>query len=467
MLKNCYWKNRSFYLTRTLLIALLLNLSCSDDKDFETGGENPDTDEVPEETLYLPLIEISSSGQIVDEPKVRSTMKITEQGKVSYEGIAGIEIRGASSQMFDKKSYGLETWDNNNEDINVSLLGMPEEEDWVLHGPYSDKSLMRNKLIYDLSSDMGRYASRTRFVELIINGTYKGVYVFMEKLKRNKNRIAIEKLKPEENAGDDLTGGYILKIDKIAGSNVGSGYNSQNSFASNVPPPHAGNGEIQFLYEYPDAEEISSEQKNYIKQYVRDFETALSSDAFKDPDTGYRAYIDVESFIDFFILNEISHNVDGYRLSTFMHKDKNGKLNMGPIWDFNLAFGNADYCGGGNTDTWAYKFNERCPGDFWSVPFWWYRLLEDPYFVERLKTRWFEVRSNVLSDQAVLGRISNYEKEMQDLDAINRNFTKWDILGEWIWPNNFVGTTYEAERIYVEQWIVDRMSWLDRAIADL
>lgn len=467
MLKNCSWKNRSFYLTHALLIALLLNLSCSDDKDFETGGQNPDTGEVPEETLYLPLIEIKSSGQIVDEPKVRSTMKITEQGKVSYEGIAGIEIRGASSQMFDKKSYGLETWDNNNEDINVSLLGMPEEEDWVLHGPYSDKSLMRNKLIYDLSSDMGRYASRTRFVELIINGTYKGVYVFMEKLKRNKNRIAIEKLKPEENSGDDLTGGYILKIDKIAGSNVGSGYNSQNSFASKVPPPHAGNGEIRFLYEYPDAEDISSEQRSYIKQYVHDFEAALSSDGFKDPETGYRAFIDVESFIDFFILNEISHNVDGYRLSTFMHKDKNGKLNMGPIWDFNLAFGNADYCGGGNTDTWAYRFNERCPGDFWSVPFWWYRLLEDPYFVERLKTRWFEVRSNVLSDQAVLGRISNYEKEMQELDAINRNFTKWDILGEWIWPNNFVGTTYEAERIYVEEWIVDRMSWLDGSIGDL
>ena len=467
MTKNCFWKNRSFYLTRILVIALLFNLSCSDDKDFETGGQNPDTGEVPEETIYLPLIEINSKGEIVDEPKIRSTMKITEEGEVTYDGIAGIEIRGASSQMFDKKSYGLETWDDNNEDIDVSLLGMPEEEDWVLHGPYSDKSLMRNKLIYDLSSDLGRYASRTRFVELIINGTYKGVYVFMEKLKRNKNRIAIEKLKPEENTGDDLTGGYILKIDKIAGSNVGSGYNNQNSFGSKITPPHAGSGEIRFLYEYPDAEDISSEQRNYIKQYMHDFEAALSSDGFKDPDTGYQAYIDVESFIDFFILNEISHNVDGYRLSTFMHKDMNGKLTMGPIWDFNLAFGNADYCGGGNTDTWAYKFNERCPGDFWSVPFWWYRLLEDPYFVEQLKTRWFEYRSNVLSNQAVMGRISNYEKEMGEVDAINRNFAKWSILGKWIWPNNFVGTTYESERIYVEQWIVDRMSWLDGAIDNL
>jgi len=467
MSKNCYWKNRPLHGVWVVVFALLINLGCSDDKDFETGGQNPDNGEVPEETIFLPLIEIVSSSKIVDEPKVRSTMKITDNGEVTYDGIAGIEIRGASSQMFDKKSYGLETWDDNNEDIDASLLGMPEEEDWVLHGPYSDKSLIRNKLIYDLSTDLGRYASRTRFVELIINGTYKGVYVFMEKLKRDKYRIDINKLKSDENSGEDLTGGYILKIDKIAGSNVGEGYNNQNSFSSEVPPPYAGAGEIRFLYEYPDAEDITPEQQNYIQEYMRNFEAALSSDDFKNPETGYRAYIDVESFIDFFILNEISHNVDGYRLSTFMHKDKNGKLKMGPIWDFNLAFGNADYCGGGNTNTWAYQFNERCPGDFWSVPFWWYRLLEDPYFVEQLKSRWSETRSNVLSDEAVLGRISNYEQEMKEVDAINRNFAKWNILGTWIWPNNFVGTTYEAERIYVEEWITDRMSWLDRAISDL
>ena len=467
MISNCYKKNRFFRSIYAILFAAMLVLSCSDEQDFEGGGRDPGTGEEPVQTGYLPLIEVVTNGAIVDEPKVRSILKITEQGEVTHEGIAGIEIRGASSQMFDKKSYGLETWDSNNEDINVSLLGMPEEEDWVLHGPFSDKSLMRNKLIYDLSNDMGRYASRTKFVELIINGNYKGVYVFMEKLKRNKDRIAIEKLRPDENSGDDLTGGYILKIDKVAGSNVGNGYNNQNSFASEFEPPFTGGGEIRFLYEYPDAREISTQQRDYIKKYVQDFESALASDDFKDPVTGYRAYADVESFVDFFILNEISHNVDGYRLSTFMHKDKNGKLTMGPIWDFNLAFGNADYCGGGNTDTWAYRFNERCPGDFWSVPFWWYRLLEDPDFVVLLKNRWFELRSNVFSNQAVLGRISGYQDEMKEVDAINRNFSKWNILGKWIWPNNFVGTTYDAERIYMEDWIVDRMDWLDSAISQL
>ena len=294
----------------------------------------------------------------------------------------GIEFRGASSQGFPKKSYRLETWDENNEDINVSLFGLPEEEDWILHGPYSDKALMRNILVYDLSRDIGRYASRTLFVDVTINNQYQGVYVFMESLKRDGDRIDINKLKEDENTGEDLTGGYILKIDKLAGSNLGEGYNDLNSFVSSYEPPNASNNQdIFFLYEEPDAEDITVAQKEYISNYISDFEDALSSENFTDVDTGYPAYIDVASFIDFFILNELANNVDGYRLSTYMHKDKNEKLRMGPIWDFNLAFGNADYCDGGSTNVWAYKFNDRCSNDFWLVPFWWERLMQDPTYV--------------------------------------------------------------------------------------
>ena len=134
---------------------------------------------------------------------------------------------------------------------------------------------------------------------------------------------------------------------------------------------------INFLYEYPDAEVITAQQKIYISSYIKDFENALASADFKDPNIGYSKYIDVPSFIDFFLLNEISNNVDGYRLSTYMHKDRSGKLKMGPVWDFNLALGNADYCGGGETNLWAYKFNERCSQDYWLIPFWWERLLQD------------------------------------------------------------------------------------------
>lgn len=450
-----------------LVIGLFfLLLSCSSETNFEEppidngGGEEP-------QGTFLPRLEVQTRGTIVDEPKIRADLVIRVDGQIDYDGPIGIEFRGASSQSFDKKSYGVETWTENNEDVNVSLLGMPEEEDWVLHGPYSDKSLIRNKLIYDLARDMDRYASRTRMVELFINGVYQGVYVFMEKLKRNKDRIAINKLRPDENSGSDVTGGYILKIDKVAGSNLGEGYNDQNSFASQYKPAEGGTGEIRFLYEYPDAEEITGGQKNYIQDYMHGFETALKSDQFADEQLGYKAYADMMSFVDFFILNELSHNVDGYRLSTYMHKDKNGKLVMGPIWDFNLGFGNAGYCGGSNTHTWAYKFNERCPGDYWNVPFWWHRLLEDPAFVEALKSRWNALRAGALATDQIHMKIDGYVKEMRDVGAVDRNFGKWQILGQYVWPNSFIANSHEAEIIYVKTWVRDRMAWLDAGINGL
>tara|TARA_R110000868_G_scaffold44131_4_gene147745 strand:- start:5000 stop:6385 length:1386 start_codon:yes stop_codon:yes gene_type:complete len=450
---------------KILIFSLIVfNISCNKDG----------TNTVPEEEEEiienkLPRFEIGTNGNtIVDEPKIDASIKIYEDDEISYEGKIGIEIRGATSQSFPKKSYGFETRDASNEDLNVSLLGYPEEEDWILYGPYSDKSLMRNMLIYDLSRDINRYASRTKFTELYINDVYKGVYVFMEKLKRDGDRIDINKLNDDENTGEDVTGGYILKIDKTSGSNLGDGYNDLNSFTSSYPPTGATmSQEIHFLYEYPDAEDITEEQKTYISSYVNQFEDALASNEYTNSETGYEAFIDVDSFIDFFLMNEMSNNVDGYRLSTYMHKDKNEKLKMGPIWDFNLAFGNADYCGGGETNVWAYKFNERCSGDYWEVPFWWGRLLEDPAYISRLKVRWNALRSNEFSDAAITLKIETYKEVLNKSGAINANFSTWDILGVYVWPNNFVGSTYNEETEYLENWITTRLLWLDQEINNL
>ncbi|MBT8306388.1 MAG: CotH kinase family protein [Maribacter sp.] len=453
-----------------LSISILGITSCSNDDtisltDIEEEVGEPEI--APEDRL--PLFSINTNGSaIVDEPKIVADITILEADIVSFTGQIGIEIRGASSQMFPKKSYGLETRDENNEDLNVSILDMPEEEDWILYAPYSDKSLIRNILIYDLSRDMNRYASRSSFVELNINDTFQGVYVFMEKLKRDGNRIDINKLKEDENTGEDLTGGYILKIDKTAGSNLGEGYNDQNSFTSQYNPPNATIGqEINFLYEEPDAEDITAEQKNYISNYMAEFEDALASDGFTDPILGYRAYIDVDSFLDFFLLNELSNNVDGYRLSTFMYKDKNDKLKLGPIWDFNLAFGNADYCSGGETNVWAYKFNERCPEDFWQVPFWWNRLLQDPEFVSQLKDRWNTLRSGVLSNGSIDSKVDDYVATLNKAGSIESNFDTWNVLGVYVWPNKFIGSSHEDEIGYLKNWTNDRLSWLDGAINGL
>ena len=452
-----------------LFVVLFIFAACNSDDGITSNppgeGENPVIPPISR-VGKLPLIEVNTNGgPIVDEPKINAKITVIEGNRVNYSGNIGIEFRGSSSQGFPKKGYGIETKDSQNQDLDVSILGFPEEEDWILHGPFSDKSLMRNMLIYDLSRDIGRYASRTKFVELQINATYQGVYVFMEKLKRNKDRIAIERLNADENTGEDLTGGYILKVDK----SDREGYTQQNSFSSQVGSaidPFLTT-EIRFLYEYPSPNEISTPQRTYITGYVRDFEAALAGANFMDPNLGYEAYIDVDSFIDFFLLNEITNNVDGYRISTYMNKDKNGKLKMGPVWDFNLGFGNADYCSGGSTNVWAYRFNERCPGDFWQVPFWWERLLQDPAYVIRLKNRWVQLRGGALSNTNIMGKIEAYVDTLEETGAIEANFDQWPIFGTYIWPNNFIGQTYAEETDYLKTWISDRLVWMDGAIGGL
>lgn len=411
---------------------------------------------------------ITTNGtSIPDEPKIDAQLTITTNEVLTHSGAIGIEIRGSSSQQFPKKSYGFETRDSANEDIDVPLLGFPEEEDWILYAPYSDKSLIRNVLIYDLSREVGRYASRVQFVDLTINGNYNGVYVFMEKLKRDQFRIDINKLKEDENSGEDLTGGYILKIDKAGGFSETT-YTDQNSITSQFSPNDANMGQqIHFLYEDPDADDITSEQRNYISTYINDFETALASDQFTDPMVGYAAYIDTQSFIDFFLLTELSNNVDGYRLSTWLTKDKSEKLKMGPIWDFNLAFGNANYCEGGATDVWAYRFNERCSGDFWVLPFWWERLLEDPAFVGQLQNRWQELRGSHFAEGAIHGKIDTYTETLVKSGATKENFVRWPILGTYVWPNNFIGNSYLEENAYLKAWIQERLLWMDAAIEGL
>ena len=412
----------------------------------------------------LPQINISTFGnQILDEPKVDAQMTISFKDEELHSGKIGIEIRGKSSQMFPKKQYGFETRDAENNDFDVSLLEMPEEEDWILQAPYSDKSLIRNVLIYDISREIGRYASRANFVELTLNDTIDGVYVLMEKLKRDKNRIDINKLKSSEISGDDLTGGYIIKIDKPDNQ-----FTSLNSFVSEHSPyDSSGSNSVRFLYNTPDEEDIAQEQKNYISSYIKNFENALAGSNFSEADEGYDAYINTDDFIDFFLLNELANNVDGFRISTFIVKDKNEKLSMGPIWDFNLAFGNADYCSGGETNVWAYKLNDRCPGGMLPIPFWWERLLQDPNYVSKLKIRWQELRGSAFSNNSIIQKVDNYNQTLKLSGSIKRNFDRWPVLGTYVWPNNYIGSNYEQEINYIKDWITKRLAWLDTNISSL
>ena len=463
------------------LLFILIIASCN---SIDPISDNPDSDNnnidtTKNDNLFcedciksfdfeIMTLGVGPEGEIVDEPKVPAALTIKRLDSTLYEGIIGIEIRGESSQFFDKKSYGFETWDSQYNDLDVALIGFPEEEDWILYGPFSDKSLIRNKLIYELSNRMGRYTTKTEFVELTINYEYKGLYIFMEKLKRDKNRIDISKLENADIDEELISGGYIIKIDK---SDMEDGsYTDYNSFQSqfDVFGNENGDKKINFNYEYPKPGEIHANQKNYIKNYFYEFELSLASNNFKDPVNGFRKYIDEDSFIDFFILNELSNNVDGYRLSTYLHKERNEKLVIGPIWDFNLSFGNADYCGGERYDVWCFKFNERCLGDYWNVPFWWNRLLEDEKFVDKLKGRWNQLRLNILSDNNILTLIEEqYSFLNNETDIINRNFNKWKIFGIYIWPNSFIGNNYYEEIDFLKNWIKERTKWLDESINNL
>ena len=463
------------------LLFILIIASCN---SIDPISDNPDSDNnnidtTKNDNLFcedciksfdfeITTLGVGPEGEIVDEPKVPAALTIKRLDSTLYEGIIGIEIRGESSQFFDKKSYGFETWDSQYNDLDVALIGFPEEEDWILYGPFSDKSLIRNKLIYELSNRMGRYTTKTEFVELTINYEYKGLYIFMEKLKRDKNRIDISKLENSEIDEELISGGYIIKIDK---SDMEDGsYTDYNSFQSQFDVFGNENGDIRinFNYEYPKPGEIHANQKNYIKNYFYEFESSLASNNFKDPINGFRKYIDEDSFIDFFILNELSNNVDGYRLSTYLHKERNEKLVIGPIWDFNLSFGNADYCGGERYDVWCFKFNDRCPGDYWNIPFWWNRLLEDENFVNKLKARWNELRVNTLSDNNILTLIEEqYSFLNNETDIVNKNFNKWKIFGIYIWPNSFIGNNYYEEIDFLKNWIKERTKWLDESINNL
>lgn len=399
----------------------------------------------------IPIVVIETDTlEIVDEYRIVANMGIINNGEGQvnyisdsfndYFGEINIEIRGSTSQSFPKKSYGFETQDFDNNSINVSLLDLPSENDWILHAPFSDKSLIRNILSYKLSRELGHYAPRTKLCELILNGEYRGVYVLIEKIKKDKNRVDISKLKSDEISGDDLTGGYIIKIDKMTG-NSGSYWHSEI-------------GGINFQYEYPKYDEIVPEQKDYIKNYVDSFEQALLSDHFMDTDIGYRKYIDVNSFVDFFIINEISKNIDGYFLSTYFFKDKaskGGKFRMGPVWDFNLSFGNAKYRDGFMTDKLQVNINPS--------PWWWDRLLQDISFENEIKNRWCSIRKNQFSDNSIIANIDSLSLLLDE--AQQRNFKKWHIIGHYVWPNYYVGESYEDEIDYLKTWTLNRLQWLD------
>ena len=407
----------------------------------------------------LPIILIDTYGvEIPDEPRIPASMGIiNNESGINYiddpfndfDGSITIERRGNSSQWQGKTPYRFETVDDEGENSNVELLGMPAENDWVLYAPWQDKTMIRNVLTYQLSNEMGRYASRSRHVELYLNDEYRGIYVLMEKIKRDGNRVDISKLNPDEITGDDVTGGYILKFDWFyTGDNIG-GFESE--FDNMI-----------YNYHYPKPSDIVPEQEAYIEEYINEFETIMMGTDYTNDSTGYPSMMNVESFVDFILLQELAKNVDAYRLSTYIYKDKesiDNRLTAGPVWDFNHGFGNCDYGETWEVDNWLLEYNPE-GGD--QMAFWWELLWEDLAFQHKAAVRYTELRQTIFSEEHIYSIIDSIADYLGP--AVDRNFARWPLLGNYIWPNYYVFDTYEEEIDYLKSWTTQRLAWMDSDI---
>ncbi len=412
----------------------------------------------------LPLIRINTYGQrIPNEPKIDAWMEIVDNGPGAFNGIhdsanayngyIGIEVRGASSSGYPQKPYSLETRDSLGDNLNVPLLGMPAENDWLLISHYNEKTFMRNPLSFNMFREMGHYSVRFRLVDVMLNGEYEGIYLFCEKIKRDKNRIHIKKLTPDDSSGINLTGGYIFKTDYVR--------NSYDHWLSDYSPIDHPDYDTRFVYYYPKYYNITDRQKAYLKEYVDNFQAILHQSTFADH---YRSYIDLQSFLDYFIVNEVSRNIDGYKKSRYYYKDRqdiDNKLHAGPVWDFDWAWKNIHDCsflantyGAG----WAYKTNDCRRTD---TPGWYVRLLQDPAFADDLNCRYFQLRQTILS----LNHLYAFMDSIYHVVAgpQENHYKRWPILGIHTGAPEIEAPaqTYHEEVDRLKEWIRIRLEWMD------
>ena len=498
-------------------------------------------DDLKDFTSNLPLVLIDSGGTaFTDDNKVTSALRVIPAdpgttrtslaGQADYAGRAVLGIRGRSSRRAPKHSFSVKLIDDAADTKQkVSLLGLPRESDWVLYAPWADKSLLRDVLSYELGNEMGRYAPRTRLVELFLvtQGTrvrradYFGVYVLVERITRDKFRLNLDKIERDDSAEPDITGGYIFKKDHygrdrimrprrqmeelesdgglatgfgvlfqsggfpvdpasittpdgivVAHKNVpaitnrssGLSFREEDSAgrprlkegavlsdAESCTTRFAGN---HFFFVHPEPDEITGAQRAWLGGYLDRLERVLYGPDFRNPLVGYAAYVDAGSFIDYHLLTEVTKNVDGFRFSTYYHKDRNGLLRMGPLWDMNLTFGNASGKEGWLPERWLWpQLNDQEYS-------WFRRLFEDPDFGQKYVDRWSELRTNVFATARLLARVDALAAQLHE--AQQRNFARWPILGERVVPNRFVGDSYAQEIAFLKDWAEKRLAWINR-----
>jgi len=401
------------------------------------------------DSSLLPIIRIETGelGIVSDSAKVTAQMIVYNNNKGKYNRLTdipevmsniGIKLRGNSTLQWPKKNYSVETRDGAGNNLDIPLLGLPAENDWVFNGPFADKSNIRNVLGYSLARDvMSDWQPNTKYFELIVNGEFLGLYVLIETIKRDSNRVDIKKLMPTEISGNNLTGGYIFKMDQ-------------------------GGFEI----EYPKVETIQPEQKKYAQASYALFGAyagAKNYSDFTDTVNGFRNRIDYQNYFDYTLVNELVKNADAYQFSLFMHKDRddqNSKLMFGPVWDFDLSCGNINVQHANNTYGW--QFNESpCFKMYQKGAF------RDTNLVKAFRARWFDLRKTVFHKDSLNKRIDSIIAYAGD--ALKRNYEVWPYDGKKmdIWGYQHPAKTYQEDIAMLKTYLSTRIDWIDANIKTL
>jgi subtilisin-like proprotein convertase family protein len=412
----------------------------------------------------LPIVVINTNGNAIDyDIKITADMGIVYNGPGNrnhlidpfneYNGKIGIEYRGNYSLSLPQKPYSIELVDNLGVSVDSSLLGMPAENDWLLIANYNDKSFARNALPNETFASMGNYGVRSRHVDVVLNGEYQGIYLLSEKIKRDSNRVDISKLEPTEISGQDVTGGYIIKVDY---------WDNSDSWQSNFSPIGFPGLDIHYVYYYPKPDEIVLQQQTYIQNFMDEFETALYSANFDDPNFGYRRYISVQTFIDYLIINELARNVDGYKKSRFLYKQKDHadgtyrKLKAGPVWDFDWAL--KDMWSGAEDGS-GFMYTE-VDQDV-NAPGWYIRLLQDTLFANDVRCRYDDLRRNILSEAYMHNKIDSIAAVVNE--SQDWHYLTWGHMGAATGTGEVQAPSqsYAEEVQRLKDWLTRRVDWLD------
>ncbi|OGO93147.1 MAG: hypothetical protein A2Y17_05275 [Clostridiales bacterium GWF2_38_85] len=437
MLSEGYAKFNSDAINEDGTIDLLADCFCT---VTDLHGKTRIYSVITERSKYnIPVVSVYTDGgkdiTSIDE-YISATIQIECENKVIFpeleETIVNIKGRGHSTWKWDKKPYKLKF------NKKVSVLGLTEAKDWVLLANYSDKSLIRNHLAMDMSRVLNNlpFTLHQYPVDLFLNGEYMGVYTLGEQIEVKTGRVEID-----ENYTDPNTG-YLLEI---GGTESGIDIKDIDYFHTET---------LKFIrIKSPDTKTMSKVHFEFIYNYFKKADTAVRNL------TNYEDYIDIDSVIDWFIMYEISYNIDGcFRRSCYLTKEKDGKLMMGPIWDFDPAFGNYSQ-DKGRYDIWAsVGWKDGYVGVTWMN-----YLIQDNRFRTKLKARWDEVKEELLS--TAMETIDEAEQTLKQSQAAN--FTVWKILDikagyEPLFMTNY--NTFELQLQYLRDFINNRYKWMDENI---